>query len=64
MPRNLDPKSLIGKTIMAIDCKSINAWKLTFDDETTVVVDTDAGPLGIPKLIVFPYDPKEYNGQW
>jgi len=57
MPRNIDPKSFVGKTIKAVDNTSLNCWKLTFDDGEDVVIDTDAGPYGIPTLIAYPHDP-------
>jgi len=64
MPRYIDPKSLVGKTITAVDNRAVNCWKLTFDDGTSVVLDTEGGPAGIPALIVFPYKPEDYGNAW
>jgi hypothetical protein len=45
------PEDLIGKTIVAFECETVNMWVLKFSDGTAVAIDAEAvGMYNIPTM--------------
>lgn len=46
----LKPDSIVGKTVKSVNAESFNAWLIEFTDGTSMVIDTEPGPAGIPGI--------------
>jgi molybdopterin-binding protein len=50
MNNEIDPNTLVGKTIKSIDTGAVNAWHITFTDGTTVTISGEISRFNFPTL--------------